>query len=63
MTAGAEMQEKYSSILENEKDLTSYVAGRVIEKPQPALWMIVIPVFFVFFFFQFKRYKDGLKNF
>lgn len=63
MTARTEIQAKYSAILEQEKNLTSYVAGEVIDKPQPALWMIVIPIFFVFFYFQFKRYKDGLKNF
>lgn len=63
LTAKADFQEKYFSILENEKTLTSHVAGEAIDKPQPALWMIVIPVFFVFFFFQFTRYKNGLKNF
>ena len=58
-----DLQEKYSFILENERALTSHVAGEAIDKPQPALWMILIPVFFVFFFFQFKRYKNGLKDF
>lgn len=63
LTAQADFQEKYFSILESEKTLTSHVAGEAVEKPQPAVWMIVIPVFFVFFFFQFKRYKNGLKTF
>ena len=63
LNAKADLQEKYFSILENEEALTSHVAGEAIEKPQPALWMIVIPVFFVFFFFQFNRYKNGLKSF
>ncbi len=63
LTTESDFQEKYFSILENEKTLASHVAGDAIEKPQPALWMIVIPVFFVFFFFQFKRYKNGLKSF
>ncbi len=56
-------QERYRVILENEKALTSYVAGEAIDKPQPAMWMILIPIFFVFFYFQFKRYKEGLKSF
>lgn len=63
MTAKTDLQEKYFSILKNEQTLTSHVAGEAIEKPRLALWMIVIPVFFVFFFFQFKRYENGLKSF
>ena len=59
----ADFQEKYRSILENEKMLTSHVAGEVIDKPLLSLWMIMIPVFFVFYYFQFKRYKNGLTNF
>lgn len=58
-----DLLEKYTSILQNEEALTAYVAGEVIEKPQLALWMILIPVFFVFYFFQLRRYKDGLRSF
>ncbi|MDJ0621558.1 MAG: NF038143 family protein [Desulfocapsaceae bacterium] len=57
------LQEKYNSILENERVLTAHVAGEVIDKPLLSLWMILIPVFFVFYYFQFKRYKNGLTNF
>lgn len=63
MDNSVKLQEKYNCVLDNEKALTLHVAGEAIEKPQPALWMILIPVFFVFFFFQFNRYKNGLKNF
>ena len=57
------LEQKYAFVLENEQALTNHVAGDAIDKPQLALWMILIPVFFVFYFFQFKRYKNGLKSF
>ncbi len=50
-------------ILTYERRFAGQVAGKVVDKPVLALWMILIPVFFVFYFFQFKRYKSGLKDF
>lgn len=63
MAAEADLREKYFAILENEKEFTAHVAREVIDKPQLSLWMILIPVFFVFYYFQFKRYRDGVKIF
>ncbi|MBT8355371.1 MAG: hypothetical protein HKP41_13470 [Desulfobacterales bacterium] len=50
-------------ILTNERAIARQVAGKVIDKPQLALWMILIPVFFVFYFFHLKRYRNGLQDF
>ena len=50
-------------ILDQERQFAARVAGEVVDKPVLALWMILIPVFFVFYFFQLKRYKNGLKDF
>ena len=50
-------------ILAHERQFAGHVAGEVVDKPVLALWMILIPVFFVFYFFQLKRYKNGLKEF
>ena len=50
-------------ILDHERAFAKQVAGDVIDKPQLTMWMIMIPVFFVFYFFQLKRYKNGLKDF
>jgi hypothetical protein len=63
MNVTSEFREKYCTVLENEKAITSHIAGKVIDKPQLSLWMILVPVFFVFYFFQFKRYKNGLQTF
>ncbi len=50
-------------ILAHERRFAGYVAGEVVDKPVLAMWMILIPVFFVFYFYQLKRYKSGLKEF
>ena len=50
-------------ILAHERSFAGHVAGEVVDKPVLAMWMILIPVFFVFFFYQLKRYKSGLKDF
>ena len=50
-------------ILAQERRFAGYVAGEVVDKPVLAMWMILIPVFFVFYFYQLKRYKSGLKDF
>ncbi len=50
-------------ILTHERRFAGHVAGEVVDKPVLARWMILIPVFFVFYFYQLKRYKSGLKDF
>jgi hypothetical protein len=39
------------------------LALHVIEKPTPRVWMIFIPIFFVFYFWKLKEYEKGLKTF
>jgi hypothetical protein len=63
MKSSLSLSEKYELIFANEKQLAKNVAADVIDKPQLELWMILIPVFFVFYFFHLKRYKNGLKEF
>lgn len=50
-------------ILAQERRFAARVSARVIDKPKLAIWMILIPVFFVFYFWQLKRYSDGRKTF
>ncbi len=50
-------------ILAQEREFARQLAGQVVDKPVLALWMILIPVFFVFYFFQLKRYKHSLSDF
>lgn len=55
--------EKYEEILASERGLAQVVALKAVDKPLLALWMILIPIFFVFYYFQFNRYKNGLRDF
>jgi len=63
MPMALSMEEKRECILAGEKRLASGVAIDVIDKPLLVLWMILIPIFFVIYFFQLKRYKNGLNDF
>jgi hypothetical protein len=39
------------------------LAAAVMDKPKPPLWMIFVPVFFVFFAQRMKQYKSGFADF
>jgi hypothetical protein len=56
-------QQKKQYILEHESDLARQLAALVLDKPKPPIWMIFIPVFFVFFVQKMNQYKSGLKEF
>lgn len=54
---------KKQHILEHESKLAHQLAALVLDKPKPPVWMIFIPVFFVFFVQKMNQYKSGLKDF
>jgi hypothetical protein len=56
-------QQKKQYILEHESILARQLAALVLDKPKPPIWMIFIPVFFVFFVQKMNQYKSGLKDF
>ncbi len=57
------LEEKKNLVLDNEEALARQMALRVLDKPSPPIWMIFIPVFFVFFAQKMNMYKKGLKDF
>ncbi len=57
------IEEKKELILAHEESTANQLARRVLDKPTPSVWMILIPVFFVFNAFKIKEYSQGLKNF
>ena len=57
------LDEKRTLIFEYEKNRARELARRVIDKPVPPVWMILIPVFFVFYAWKIKEYSSGLKDF
>jgi hypothetical protein len=55
--------QKKLHILEHESELAQRLAVQVLDKPRPPIWMIFIPIFFVFFVQKMNQYKSGLKDF
>jgi hypothetical protein len=58
-----ELEERKEMILVNEEKMAWQLALYVIEKPTPRIWMIFIPIFFVFYFWKLKEFENGLKTF
>ncbi len=58
-----DINERKNLILENETALARQLALHVIDKPVPRVWMIFIPIFFVFYFWKLKQFEGGLKDF
>ena len=59
----SEKKEKSALILEQEEKFAITLAAQVINKPQLSLWMILIPIFFVFYFNNLNKYRNGCKIF
>jgi hypothetical protein len=57
------LEEKKILVLDNEEALARQMALQVLDKPSPPIWMIFIPVFFVFFAQKMNQYKKGLQDF
>lgn len=57
------LDDKLQLIMENERENARQLALLVIEKPVPPIWMIFIPIFFVFYAWKLKQYSQGLKDF
>jgi hypothetical protein len=57
------LEDKKIKIGEYEERMARQLARLVIDKPIPPVWMILIPVFFVFYAWKIKEYSSGLKNF
>ena len=55
--------DKKTIILEEETRFTNSLAGRIIDKPELSLWMILIPIIFVFYFYQLQRFTNSRKQF
>ena len=57
------LQQKKETVLGYERDLGTRLACKIFDKPKPPLWMIFVPVFFLFFMQKMKEYKTGLQDF
>ncbi len=57
------IEEKRRLILEHETWFAKTLAQRVIKGPKLSIWMILIPIIFIFYFFQLQKVADGRKEF
>ncbi len=57
------LDERKEMILVKEESMAWQLALQVIDKPTPRIWMIFIPIFFVFYFWKLKEFENGLKTF
>jgi hypothetical protein len=55
--------DKQSLIMDHERKMAGDLALCVLEKPKPPLWMIFVPVFFVFFAQKMKQYSSAREDF
>ncbi len=57
------IDQKKQQILDHESQLANRLALQVLDKPRPPIWMIFVPIFFVFFVQKMNQYKSGLAEF
>ncbi len=55
--------QKSQLILEYEQRFTSALSIKVLDKPQLNIWMIFIPIIFVHYFLEWKKYKNSSISF
>ncbi len=54
---------KLSVIHDQERQFARELASRVIFKPELSAWMILIPVFFLYYFWRLQQYSNNSRTF
>ena len=57
------LETKRHIIEEQERRFAYLLASRVIQKPKLSIWMILVPIIFVYFFYRLNQYKAGRHEF
>ena len=57
------LETKRHIIEEQERRFAYLLASRVIQKPKLSIWMILVPIIFVYFFYRLNQYKAGRHQF
>jgi hypothetical protein len=56
-------EENYNLIRGQGERFGNYLARQVIEKPQPSVWIIFLPILFVYYLHVIPKYKSNLRSF
>lgn len=59
----ATIDEKRTLILDSEYQLANRLALEIMPKPQLSVWMILIPIIFIYYFYELNRYGKAKKEF
>ena len=57
------LDHKRGLIEEHDRNFAYELADRLVEKPKLSVWMILIPIIFVFYMVQYQRYAKGRRDF
>ena len=60
---GKNLEEKRQLILDYDQVFVERLTIKIFKKPQLSIWMILIPIIFIFFFQQVTKYKNDKKDF
>ena len=57
------IDERAAMVLLHERRFAEALAARVIDRPTVSVWMILIPILFVYHLYRHTRYVEGRKQF
>ena len=58
-----DLEAKKSAILEHERKSAHLLADQVIYKPELSVWMILIPVVFIYYFWRLQKFSQSKREF
>jgi hypothetical protein len=56
-------EEKAAFVIAQEEAFVQTLALQVLDRPKLSIWMILIPVIFVYFFYRYQKFNSGRKVF
>ncbi len=57
------LERKKELILQRELAFANAVGSAVFEKPKVSLWMVLVPLLFLYFIYRVQKFKNGRLNF
>lgn len=57
------LEERHALIWHGEQVFAHALAKQVINKPKVTVWIILLPLLFLFFMQDLKKYKNGIRDF
>jgi len=58
-----EMVRKYDLVENHEMEFANTIGAAAFEKPRVSYWMILVPLFFLYFVYLMQKYKNDRKQF